>query len=170
MSDFLIPTRAGPTRLALYSGLAVGIAGLINYWIFSTGAEQWAQTLKNPSWSPPGPFIGGVWMTLFALMGLALWMVDREGLNAHRKTARWMIMAQYGVNVAWVYFYFGLQSVSNGFYFTLLAIAVNIPTLWASARASRRAALILMPLTGWLIFALILSFSTWQLNISGYLQ
>ncbi|HJK92679.1 MAG TPA: TspO/MBR family protein [Polyangiaceae bacterium LLY-WYZ-15_(1-7)] len=154
----------GARRLALYLLVFVGAALGLNGWIFSTGAIAWARTLENPSWSPPGPVIGTVWVLLFALMAGAAYLVDRRGLPARRTPARLAIFAQWALCMSWTWAYFGLRNVPNGFYVTVAAWLLCVVAIVLTARASRRAALLLAPLQGWLSFALALSWVTWQLN------
>ncbi|HJL16366.1 MAG TPA: TspO/MBR family protein [Sandaracinaceae bacterium LLY-WYZ-13_1] len=158
------PSRPGLGRLLLYVAGFVGIALAINGWIFATGAGRWARTLANPSWSPPGAVIGAVWVVLFGLMAAALHAVDRRGTPGRRSPARVGILAQYAVNVGWTWAYFGLRNVANGFYVTVLAWVLCVGVIVLAWRATRAAALLLLPLQGWLTFALALSWVTWRLN------
>ncbi|MEO0326158.1 MAG: TspO/MBR family protein, partial [Myxococcota bacterium] len=127
------------------------------------------RTLANPSWAPPGPVIGTVWVVLFALMGLALYVLDRDGTGRDstgraRSAARAAILAQYAVCMAWTGLYFGLRNVPNGFRVTVVAWLLGALCLALAWRASRRATYLLLPLQGWLTFALGLSWTVWQLN------
>lgn len=164
MPDIFKKPRAGAARLIAYLVVFPGLAVALNVWIFATGGAQWARTLENPAWSPPGPAIGAAWVALFALMAASLWLVDRAGQLEARGPARTLILAQYAVNMAWTWFYFGLQDVANGFYLTAIALAVSIAALFAIWRANFNAALFWLPLNLWLAFALALSYATWRLN------
>ena len=164
MTDIFRKPRAGPIRLLIYIAIFAGLALALNGWIFTTGAGDWASSLENPSWAPAGPIIGAVWVMLFTLMAVSLWLVDRAGQLEARDPARALILAQYVVNLSWVWFYFGLQNVANGFYVTVVALALSIATLIAVWRANPNAALVFLPLPLWLVFALALSYATWQLN------
>lgn len=154
----------GPLRFVVYVVLFVGAALALNGWIFAGGAIAWSKTLRNPSWSPPGPVIGTVWVVLFALMARALYVVDRDAAGGRRSAARIGIVAQYAVNMSWTWAYFGLREVSNGFSVTVVAWCLALVVVTLSWRAARMAAFLLLPLLGWLTFALALSWTTWQLN------
>ena len=54
--------------LALVLGLNALVYGL--GWNDDAGAE--------PSYAPPGVAVGAIWVLLFALMGIARWLVVRE--------------------------------------------------------------------------------------------
>lgn len=160
-------SRPGRSRLALYMALFVGAALALNGWIFAGGAAAWAKTLANPSWSPPGPVIGTVWVVLFALMAGALYEVERRGEEGRTTPARVAIVVQYAVNMGWTWGYFGLRRVENGFYVTVVAWLLCIVTIVLSVRATRRAGWLLAPLQGWLTFALALSWTTWRMNLGA---
>lgn len=157
-------TLPGPRRLAIWLFVFVGAALALNGAIFSTGAIRWSRTLVNPSWSPPGPVIGTVWVVLFALMAGAAYVVDRRATPSRARPARLAIIAQWTLNMSWTVLYFGLRNVPNGFYVTVAAWLLCLVTLTFAGRAAKLAAALLLPLFGWLTFALALSWTTWQLN------
>jgi tryptophan-rich sensory protein len=157
-------SQPGVGRLAAYLTLFVGAALAINGAIFATGAIAWSRTLANPSWSPPGPVIGSVWVVLFALMAGAAYVVDRRAEPARALPARAILFAQWALNMSWTVLYFGLRNVPNGFYVTVAAWVLCIATLTLTARAAPLAAALIAPLFGWLTFALTLSWTTWQMN------
>jgi translocator protein len=144
--------------------LFVGAAIALNGAIFATGAIRWSRTLANPSWSPPGPVIGMVWVVLFALMAGAAYVVDRRASPPRAGRARVAIIALWTLNMSWTALYFGLRNVPNGFYVTFAAWCLCIVTITLTVRAAKLAAALLLPLFGWLTFALALSWTTWQLN------
>jgi translocator protein len=147
-----------------YLSVFVGTALAINGVIFATGAIKWSRTLKNPSWSPPGPVIGTVWVVLFALMAGAAFIVDRRAAPSRAKPARLAIIAQWTLNMSWTVLYFGLRNVPNGFFVTVAAWLLCLVTITFTVRAAKLGAVFLLPLQGWLTFALALSWTTWQLN------
>lgn len=152
-------------RLALYLFIFVGAALALNAWIFTGPAIQWSRTLENPDWSPSGAVIGSVWVGLFALMALAAFIVDRYGDDRHKDFARLAIITQYVVCMGWTLGYFGLQSVANGFYVTVVSLLLCIPVTLAAFRAAWLAGVLMLPLVVWQAFALLLSWSTWRLNL-----
>ncbi|WP_421860804.1 TspO/MBR family protein [Oceanicaulis sp.] len=158
-------SRPALGRLALYLFLFVGAALALNAWIFSGPAIQWSRTLDNPAWAPPGGVVGAVWVGLFTLMAIAAWSLDRYGDDRQKDLARTGVIAQYLLCMGWTWGYFGLQNVANGFYVTVAALVLSLPVTAQAFRASPLSGVLMVPLVGWLIFALALSWSTWRLNV-----
>jgi tryptophan-rich sensory protein len=156
--------RPGLWRLGSYALLFVGFAALINAWIFMGDGQSWAQSLVNPSWSPPGVAIGIIWTLLFGTLAIAAFWVDVSDDVAHRIAARMGLFLWWISCMSWPLLYFQVKIVQNGFYATIQAIIVGLVVLPIVFRASPRAGLVLIPLQVWLIFALFLSWQTWQLN------
>ena len=82
------PTH-GPARTII---AVAGVAVLLNGGLALFGNDSLgvgSQVL--PMLAPPGWLVGGVWMVLFALLGLARWRLVRLGSEAGRQGARWTI-------------------------------------------------------------------------------
>ena len=119
--------------------------------------------LEKPSWAPPGWLFGPVWTVLYALMGIAAWLVaDKPGSASRTPFVLWS--AQLALNATWTPVFFGLRSPR-------LAL-VNIALLWVAivgtvaAFFSRRpiAGVLLMPYLAWVSFATALNFAIWRRN------
>lgn len=157
--------RPGLARLFVYLLVFVGTAGLINAWIFTGTGEAWAVTLNNPSWSPPGYVIGAVWTVLFGLIAIGAFLIDRADSTSYRLAARVSLVIWWLICVSWPILYFQVQSVANGFYVTVQAVIVGFIAMPVIFQASRPAGYTLLPLQLWLLFALYLSWRTFQLNV-----
>ena len=139
--------------------LAAGLGSLFT--MVSLGS--WYATLVKPSWNPPSWLFGPVWTVLYALMGVAGWLVWRRGGPAIRPALQWFAV-QLVLNVGWSAVFFGLQMPGLAFAEILvlwLAIAATLMTSW---RVSRAAGILLVPYLLWVSFAAVLNFAIWRLN------
>ena len=113
---------------------------------------------------PPSAVFGPVWTALYALMGLAAWLVWRVGGFAAARGALTLFLVQLAVNALWSWLFFGWRL--GGW-----ALA-DIVVLWGLIAATLRAFWRIRPLAGallvpyllWVSFAGVLNFSIWQLN------
>lgn len=84
--------------------------------IFTTPAIlTWYAGLKKPSLTPPNSVFVPVWIILYLLMGIAVFMVWREGLSQEGvKVAFIVFWVQLVLNVLWSAIFFGLKSLPGG--------------------------------------------------------
>ena len=73
--------------------------------IASTRAPEFYQALIRPSWAPPAALFGPVWSVLYLLMGLASWLVWREGSKNTRGALR-LYLVQLVLNSLWSWLFF----------------------------------------------------------------
>ena len=135
--------------------LALATNGLI----FALGWTQPDHDVQ-PGWAPPGYVIGIVWTVLFACMGAARWQaVSAQDAGGARLMTGLIVLC-----LAYPFYTAGLQDRMAGLAgisVTFIVAALGSLRLWGS---SRPAALLLLPLLGWLIFAAVLIVEVQRLN------
>ena len=134
--------------------------------IFTTPAiTTWYAGLKKPTFTPPNSVFGPVWITLYLLMGIAVFLVWREGLGQEGVTIAFVIFwAQLVLNILWSVIFFGLKSLFGGMVMILLlwiAILINIITFFG---VSPLAGWLLIPYIIWVSIAANLNVQVWKLN------
>ncbi len=139
---------------------AAGVGGALT----AQSVTTWYQTLNKPSWNPPDWVFGPVWTVLYAMMGVAAWLVwRRAGWQAGGKA-----LATFGVqlalNVAWSGCFFTLRNPGLGLVVLVLLWLAIVATVFAFARHSRPAAWLLVPYLAWTSFAGVLNATVWVLN------
>lgn len=149
--------------LAAFLALCLG-AGALGGLATAPHIEGWYATLEKPAWNPPDWVFGPVWTTLFAMMGVAAWLVWRRAGLAGARAAFTLFALQLGLNVGWSYLFFAAQQPGWALVELVglwLAIAATIA---AFARHSRPAAWLLTPYLAWVTFAGVLNATLWHLN------
>lgn len=148
--------------LAVLLPLAVGALGSVP----TFGAvRQWYPTLVRPSFAPPTWVFGPVWTTLYVMMGVASWLVWRQGLaRPEVRTALIFYAIQLAFNLAWSWLFFGMRSPLLALLELLVLLALIAVTALRFAAASRGAAMLMAPYGAWVAFAALLNGGFWWLN------
>jgi tryptophan-rich sensory protein len=168
MKPAALPIRVIPSRVNPWLALAgwlllVTGTGAIGA-IASANAAQFYATLNQPSWAPPSRVFGPVWTLLYAMMGVAAWLVWRERSWARARHALGLFVLQLAVNALWSWLFFAWKLGAWAFVDILVLIALVAGTTVLFARIRRAAAWLLAPYLAWILFAAALNFSVWQRN------
>lgn len=149
--------------LAILTVEIVGASGSV-FTVRSLGT--WYETLQRPTIAPPNWLFGPVWTALFALVGVALWLVWRQTESSPRETriAFGVFAVQFVFNLGWSAVFFGRREIGWGLAVIVLLWLLIVTTMWAFARVDRRAALLLVPYLLWVSFAAYLNYRFWVLN------
>jgi tryptophan-rich sensory protein len=110
------------------------------------------------------PVFGPVWTVLYALMGIAAWLVWRNGGFGAAPTALTLFLVQLGFNALWSWLFFGWNRGAWAFADILLLWALILATLIAFWRIRPLAGVLLLPYLVWVSFAAVLNYFVWQLN------
>lgn len=156
------------TALAFILGCELaGAAGSI---FTAPAIGSWYADLAKPWFTPPNWIFAPVWTALYALMGIALYLVYEKGfvngkLRFSKIRASVTIFAvQLALNILWSYLFFGLQSPLYGLAGIIplwIAIAATIVSFY---RVSKPAGIVLLPYIAWVSIATALNYYVWILN------
>lgn len=124
----------------------------------------YSQKLVRPEWAPPPDLFGPVWTILYALMGIAAWLVWRSGGFRAARAALALFLVQLAVNALWSWLFFGWHQGALAFADIVLLWVLIVGTLIAFWRISALAGALLIPYLLWVSFATALNYSVWQLN------
>lgn len=143
----------------LLSQAAGGIGSIFTI----SSIESWYQFLIKPPLTPPDWIFGPVWTTLYALMGIATFIVWRSN-HPKKWRAIGLFIAHLVVNTAWSIIYFGEQSIVGAL---ATIILLDVLVLWLIVRywkISKVAAHLLVPYLAWILFATYLNAGIFLLN------
>lgn len=127
--------------------------------------ESWYSTLTRPELSPPNWVFGPVWTTLFALMGIAVFLVWKKGLNRKDvRTALGVFAVQLVLNMMWSIIFFNLQSPFWAFMDLIVLWLAIVSTMILFYKISKPAFWLLVPYILWVSFAGYLNYMIWMLN------
>jgi len=150
----------------VFSIIIAQLAGIFGSIFTIPAVTTWYTTLEKPSFNPPDWIFTPVWITLFTLMGIALFLVWKKGLEKPGvKTAMMIFGIQLLLNAFWSVFFFGLQTPMYALIEILVLWVAIVWTITAFFNISRAASFLLMPYFLWVSFAMVLNFYIWQLNM-----
>ena len=140
-------------------------AGFIGYIFTLRSISGWYEGLKKPRFTPPGAVFGPVWVTLYLLMGVAVFFVWRLRLSTGAAQIAFIVFwIQLALNILWSGLFFGLKSPAAGLVNIILlwlAILINIILFF---RVSVIAGVLLIPYLLWVSVATYLNAGIWRLN------
>jgi benzodiazapine receptor len=153
------------TLKLLVSVLICQAAGFAGSFFTMPAIPGWYAQLVKPSFTPPDDVFSPVWITLFFLMGVALFLVWREGLGKRgARRALSLFVVQLALNVSWSIAFFGFRSPLAGLIVIVALWAAILATIIYFSKVYRAAGLLLIPYIAWVSFAAVLNASIVILN------
>jgi len=148
--------------LGLLGWLLVAFAAAAVGAVASVDAGSFYAQLSKPSWAPPAWLFGPVWSVLYALMGIAAWLVWRS--PGSKGAALGLFGAQLAANALWSWLFFAWHQGALAAVEVLVLLALIVATVAAFWRISRLAGLLLVPYLLWVGFASMLTWAVWRGN------
>jgi translocator protein len=151
------------------AGLIVSL--LVAFWIAALGkyftdlsVSAWYPTLIKPSWTPSGPTIGMVWTFFYTSMGIAAWIVWRNGGIGARRRPLGLYAIQLVLNAGWSALFFGLRSPGLALFEIAILWIVILATAVTFWKVSKLGGALMAPYLIWVSFAGVLNAIIWRLN------
>ena len=138
--------------LVMGGGVAIGI---------TTAPATWYESLQKPFFNPPNWVFGPVWTLLYLMIAFVGWRIWRRGDNLVIKRV-WI--TQLCLNFLWSPVFFTAQMLGLAFgviTFLLITIILFIGITW---RKDRLSAVLFIPYSLWVGFALVLNGAIFHLN------
>ena len=163
-SRLALPKRRPLLTIAGVVGICV-VLGAAGGLITAPQIQTWYTTLEKPGFTPPNWVFGPVWTLLYALQGVAAWLIWRAGLDRRIvRLALGLFATQFVLNIAWSPAFFGLESPILGLVVIVPLWFAIVATMAAFSRVDRRAAALLVSYLAWVTFATTLNYAIWTLN------
>lgn len=139
--------------------IAGGLVGIL-----TANSMQDFEALMKPPLSPPGWLFPVVWTILYILMGIASYLVWRDGNGEQKKQALTLYGLQLIVNLLWPIAFFVLEWYLFAFAWLVLLWVLIYKTIRAFREINVNAAYLMLPYLLWVTFAAYLNLSIWWLN------
>ena len=133
--------------------------------LFTMGSMDDFAALDQPPLSPPGWLFPIVWTILFALMGIALYLVLSSGAPQDTvTTALGVFLLQLVFNFFWSIWFFNLKWYLFAFFWLLALWVLIIVNTVLFGRIRKTAGYLMIPYVLWVTFAAYLNISIALLN------
>jgi benzodiazapine receptor len=161
-SSLSAPTQALGLLLWLTLAFITAAVGAIA----SVNAASFYAQLVRPNWAPPAWLFGPMWSTLYTLMGIAAWLVWREGRKTGVPTsgALTLFVAQLLVNALWSWLFFTWREGAWAFAEVLVLWVLILATILVFWRIKPLAGVLLIPYIAWVTLASALTYAVWRAN------
>jgi benzodiazapine receptor len=143
--------------------VSVGLCFVVAFTSARFQPGEWYKELPKPSWTPPDWVFAPVWSLLYVLMGLAAWLIWRQGGISVAELPLTVFVVQLILNGLWTWIFFGCHQVGLAFAEILLLWAFILTTLILFWHRQPLAGILLTPYLTWVTFAAVLNFSIWRL-------
>jgi len=146
------------------------LAGIIGSVFTTPSIAGWYTGIVKPALNPPAWVFGPVWTTLFALMGIAafiVWSSYAKATEDKKKGIRLALILfgiQLVLNTLWSIIFFGLHSPGGALIEIVFLWFAILTTIIAFYKISKPAAWLLVPYILWVSFAMYLNYAIWALN------
>ncbi len=151
----------------LFAAIALAeCAGIIGAIFTRPAIAGWYASLQKPLLNPPAWIFGPVWILLYALMGIALFLVwkNKTGPAKRHAKAVGIFFVQLALNFLWSIIFFGLRNPGAAFIEIIILWTTIIVTIALFHKISKLAAWLLVPYILWVSFAGYLNFAIWMIN------
>lgn len=139
--------------------------GALSGVVTARSVRTWYVGIAKPGFTPPSWVFAPVWTSLYLLMGVASWLVWRQG--GQRPEVRVALLV-YGVhlvlNGAWSLVFFGAKRPGWALAEILVLDVSVVLTALLFLRISRLAGGLMVPYVLWVAFATALNGGIWWLN------
>lgn len=168
----------------IFSILICHLAGIIGSFFTVSSTNSWYLTLLKPTFNPPSWIFAPVWLTLYTLMGIALYLVWKNGLSDKKftplnnlsktnsseagfnrvKFASVLFLIHLVFNALWSIVFFGLHSPFWAFVIILVLLIMIAILMFKFYEIQKWAGYLLIPYFLWVSFATVLNYYIWYLN------
>ena len=141
------------------------LAGIVGSVATASSVKTWYPALAKPFFTPPSWLFGPAWITLYTLMGIALYIVwQKQSPKKAYLEAIQVFAVQLILNASWSIVFFGLKNPKLGLLVIIALWAFILSTILKFAKISKASAWLLVPYLVWVTFATALNLGIVLLN------
>lgn len=141
------------------------LVGILGTPFTISAIPTWYATLNKPFFAPPNWLFGPAWTLLYFLMGLAFYLIWKQGWQKKKnRIAGKYFLAQLALNFIWSPIFFGLRAPLLGLIVIVAMWTMIVITMKKFYPLSKPAFYLLVPYLLWVSFATLLNGAIVVLN------
>lgn len=146
------------------------LAGVLGSLFMLTNSDNWYQNIVKPTWTPASWVFGPVWITLYTLIGVALYLIwikkDSKVSfgQVNIKKAIYIFSAQLILNAIWTPIFFYYHNILLAFIDIILLLFLIVWTMFEFNKINKWAMYLLVPYLLWVCLATALNYNILILN------
>lgn len=149
----------------IISVIACELVGFLGTPFTISAIPTWYETLNKPFFAPPNWLFGPVWTLLYFLMGVAFYLIWKQGWKKKKaRTAGKYFVVQLALNFIWSPIFFGLRAPLLGLIVIVAMWVLILLTMKKFYPVSGLASYLLVPYILWVTFATLLNAAIVVLN------
>ncbi len=149
----------------IFAILLCETAGLIGSQFTRMSLAPWYAGLAKPFFTPPAWVFAPVWTLLYAIMGVAVFLIWNSGsYRPEVKRSLVLFVIHLCVNISWSAVFFGMRSPEGGVAVILLLWGMVLALTIMFMRITHAAGWLMAPYLAWVTFASALNIGVAAMN------
>ena len=141
------------------------IASIIGHFFTVGSLGNWYAALEKPFFTPPGWVFGVAWFAIYAMMGMAAYLVwERAYENKEAKFALALFGILLGLNIGWSFIFFTMHNIFLALIELIILWIAIAGTIIKFKEISVKASVLMLPYFIWVGFAVLLNYFMWIMN------
>ncbi|PIT84357.1 TspO protein [Candidatus Micrarchaeota archaeon CG10_big_fil_rev_8_21_14_0_10_45_29] len=142
------------------------LAGVVGSIFTNSSSSAWYASLSKPFFTPAAWLFAPVWISLYAIMGIAAYLVfQKEGKQGDILGALKIFAVQLMLNALWSIMFFGMRSLLYSLICIIALWFFILLCIWKFYKVKKEAAYLMLPYLLWVSFAALLNMVLWMLNM-----
>lgn len=139
------------------------LAGIIGSVFTIKAISTWYIYLNKPSFSPPNWIFGPAWLTLYLLMGIAVYLNWTKNSKQAKFNVKLFFIHLF-FNFIWTPVFFGAKNLFLALIIIFIIWLMIIVMIYSFKKVNKISSLLLIPYLLWVSFASILNYYIFILN------
>ncbi len=132
------------------------------YMPFHETGVAWMKSLYQPAFSLPDWLGMSAWPVIYLLTSCSLWLIWQKRKEQNIRTAFWVFLVQFAVNIAWGPVIVNAQNLQLSVVYIYVLLLLVVLNMISFARISKLSGLLFLPYLLWTIYLVCIQTTVWM--------